>query len=120
MMLALIQTFLLIALRRLGPEDLPASGFLLGLVAVAYVAMQLLLALPVYGAGPVLARALLIDVALLVGFAWGLLSLTGHPRRLRQTLTALFGTGALFSLFMLPVNAALTAFSTPQQPALLP
>lgn len=119
-MLALIDAFMKIALRRLGPEHLPDSGFLLLLVTAAYVLMQTVLAVPVYGVGPALVRSVGLDVLLLCGVVWGLLKLTGHPRRFRQTLTALFGTGALLAVFILPFNYWLQAAGSPGQPPLAP
>ena len=119
-MLALIRTFLLIALRRLGPEDLPDSSLLFGLAATAYAAAQVIVALPLYGAGSALLRAVVLDVLLLYACVWGLLRFTGKPLRFRQTLTALFGTGALLTLLLVPLNSWFTVASTPDQPAVLP
>lgn len=117
-MLVIVETFLRIALRRLGPEDLPDSGFLLGLAVLAYLGCNFLAALPVIGAGPVLLRALAADFALLVGCVWLLLRLSGHGGRFRRTLTALLGTGALLQACALPFNWWLGAAAG--QPALAP
>lgn len=102
-MLALIQAFINIALRRLGPEHLPDSAFLLGLAAAAYMVMQALLGLSYFtGLNLALIRSVGLDALLLAGCLWGLLRATGHRSRYRQTLTALFGTGALLSLVLWP------------------
>ena len=102
-MLALTQAFLLIALRRLGPEHLPSSTFLLAVCAVAYVGMQMLLSAPFFGGlGPGLLRSVAVDFALLTSAVGALLRLTGRWDRFRQTLTALLGTGALLSVFIWP------------------
>lgn len=119
-MLALIRTFLLIALRRLGPEDLPDSSLLFGLAVIAYAVAQVVIVLPLYGPGATLLRAVVLDVALLYACVWGLLRFTGRPARFRQTLTALFGTGALLTVLMVPLNSWFTATSVPDQPAVLP
>ncbi len=104
MMLPIFDVFLQIALRRRGPEDLPDSQFLLLIAGLAYLATQAVLALPVYGEMLVITRSLALDVLLLCGLLWGLLRLAGHMPRFRQTLTAIFGTGALLGACMLPFN----------------
>lgn len=103
-MLPIFDAFLQIALRRRGPEDLPDSQFLLLVAGLAYLLTQAILALPVYGTLPVVARSLILDVLLVSGLLWGLLRLAGHPLRFRQSLTAIFGTGALLGSLMLPFN----------------
>jgi hypothetical protein len=119
-MLAIIDFFLQITLRRRGPEDLPDSRFLLLLSALCYVVVQLFLALPIYSLSILLFRSILVDVALLCACVCGLLWLAHHLSRSGQTLTAFFGTGALLGLLMLPFNYWLDAQSVPGQPALLP
>lgn len=102
-MLALIEAFMKIALRRLGPEDLPDSPLLLALAAVAYVGLQAVAAVPVFGGFSVaVVRNVAADTLLLAGCAWLLLAALGLRPRYRQTLTALFGTGALLTVFVLP------------------
>lgn len=119
-MLPILDVFLQIALRRLGPEDLPDSRFLLLTVGLVYAVMQLLLAIPIYGFTGSLLWSIGLDVVLLCGCVLGLLRLTGHPARFRQTLTAIFGTGALLSLCMLPFNLWLDSLAEPGTAALLP
>lgn len=119
-MLAIIDFFLQITLRRRGPEDLPDSRFLLLFAALCYGVVQLFLALPIYRLSMLLFRSVLIDIALLCVCVLGLLWLTRHLSRSGQTLTAFFGTGALLGVLMLPFNYWLDALSAPGQPALLP
>lgn len=119
-MLAIIDFFLQITLRRRGPEDLPDSRFLLLLSALAYTVVQFFLALPIYRVSILLFRSVLIDIALLCACVSGLLWLTRHLSRTGRTLTAFFGTGALLGMLMLPFNYWLDALSVPGQPALLP
>lgn len=102
MMLPILDAFLQIVLRRRGPEDLPDSRFLLLAAGISYVISQCLLVVPVYKAVLPLARVLAVDLAVLCGFLWVLLRLADHVPRYRQTLTALFGTGAVLSVCMLP------------------
>lgn len=120
MMLPILDAFLQIALRRRGPEDLPDSRFLLLLAGVVYVATQAALAAPVYGSPLALARSLVLDLVLVCGCVWGLLRLTGHATRYRQTLTAVFGTGALLSMCMLPFNYWVDLTAPAGEPALGP
>jgi len=65
-MLAIIQAFLNIALRRLGPEDLPDSNFLLGVTFIIYLLTQLPMAWIVFGSTNDIARILLVDATLLI------------------------------------------------------
>jgi hypothetical protein len=104
-MLPLIQAFANIALRRQGPEDLPASRFLLLLALTCYCLLQFAVSLPYYaGFTSGLVRSVILDLILLSGTVWGLLRFTGRPARFRQTLTALVGTGAMLNLLLLPFS----------------
>lgn len=103
-MLVYVQTLLNIALRKLGPEDLPDSGFLLGLTLVGYVLMQVPLAWIAYGPSNAVLSTIIVSAVLLVVFIWALLRVTGFRQRYRQTLTALLGTSALLSLMSLPFS----------------
>ena len=94
--------FVDIALHRRGPEHVPASGFLCGLLFLVYVAagvaaMQIV---------QPLARAVgmvIFDTALYVGFVWLVLTLFGHPSRFVQTTSALLGAETLLTLIEIPV-----------------
>ena len=103
-MLELLKAFVAIALRRAGPDILPDSRFLLAVVLVAYLLLQLPVALLVFGPGGDALRTVLYDAALLMVCLWALLWLTGYARRYRQTLTALLGTSALLSAVSVPFN----------------
>lgn len=103
-MLVYVQTLFNIALRRLGPEDLPDSSFLLGLTLAAYVLLQVPLAWVAYGPANVIVTTIGISALLLIGFLWALLRLTGFRARFRQTLTALLGTSALLSFLSIPFS----------------
>jgi len=101
--LRLALAFVDIALHRRGPEELPASTFLLVLVLAAsllaaFAALQL--------APPLEQRAALLlafDTAVYGGFIWGVLKAFDHGPRFKQTATALFGTDALLNLLSLPL-----------------
>jgi hypothetical protein len=100
--LRLALAFFDIALHRRGPEELPASTFLLLLVTaidlfISAVALQLQ---PPLEYGPAL---IVLDMVVYCAFIWGVLKAFNHERRFRQTATALVGTDALISLLSLPL-----------------
>ena len=103
-MLVYVRTLFNIALRRLGPEDLPASSFLLGLTLVGYLVAQVPITWITYGPTNAVATTIAVSAAMLIGFLWVLLRLTGYPNRFRQALTALLGTSALLSLLLIPFS----------------
>ena len=101
-MLPLVLAFIDIALHRRGPEQLPASSFLLGLVLVVYlvVAFATLRLDP----PPVnLAMLLVVNATLYGGFVWAVLKTFKHERRFMQTAIALLGTDTLFNVMSLPL-----------------
>ena len=69
-MLVYLRALFGIAMRKLGPEDLPDSGFLLGLTLVAYIVLQLPLALAAYGPSSAIVTSLGATV-LIVAIAAG-------------------------------------------------
>ena len=103
-MLAYVRTLINIALRKLGPEDLPDSKFLLGLTLATYVLVDLPLTGMVFGPSIVLVQIIALDLGMLITCLWSLLSLTGHAARFRQTLTALLGTSILLNLLIAPFS----------------
>ena len=91
-----------ICLRRLGPQDLPHSAALLhGLLAVA-VGLQLLFTVMLREEG-IAPERLLLSIVLTLGLPWLVLRWKGRGERYVQTLSALLGTGILFSLLMAPL-----------------
>lgn len=102
-MLPLLQAFLQIALRRLGPEDLPDSRFLLGVAFYSYVLAQVPIAMLLHGWNFSAARAIAADVLLLAGFFRVMLWASGRLPRYRRTLTALLGVGALLTVIQWPL-----------------
>jgi hypothetical protein len=95
-MIELFRVFGLIAISRLGPQELPAAPMLLALtVGLYYVANYLLnLAMPVVDAWRL---HLLIDVAFTLGWFAVLLRAFGKPERFLQTTTAMFGYNLVLS-----------------------
>jgi hypothetical protein len=119
-MLPIFDAFLQIALRRRGPEDLPDSQFLLLIAGIAYLVTQAILVVPVYDTLSFVVSSLFLDVLLVCAVLWGLLNLAGHRRRFRQTLTAMFGTGALLGACMMPFNYWLDLVVASGKPAVGP
>ncbi len=99
----LLGRFLAICLLRHGPQDLPESGFLLGLSAVAYACSGLLLSL---GQQSLVEAGLLvvIDLALTTFLFAALLWARHLLHRLPQGLTAVFGCGALLEMLAVPIT----------------
>lgn len=90
-----------ICLRRLGPQDLPHSVPLLRGLLLAGVGLQVLFSLLLRdGIAP---ERLLLSVLLTLGLPWLVLRWRQRGERYVQTLSALLGTGILFSLAMAPL-----------------
>jgi hypothetical protein len=100
----IVQAFLDIAMLRRGPEDLPASGFLLALTGVAYLASgALTVATYARSAGDFVAQ-LALDLVLMLVFFAALLAINRKAARIEQTLTAVLGTGAIVAILSLPLT----------------
>ncbi|MGH8177571.1 MAG: hypothetical protein ACREV5_15040 [Steroidobacter sp.] len=97
-MLRLLQTFLEIALWRKGPQDLPASHALTGLVLVAYVAIEFI-GVQLFDLNLRAAVIFIgVDVLMLSVWLWAVLAFFGRRQRFVQTITATFGVGVLILL----------------------
>jgi len=111
-MFLLVKTWLDLCLLRKGPQDLPVSGFFLGLSLGCYALVSLLVASPSFGVMDA-ARLALVDTGMLAVFVVLLLYLQSKTERINQTLSALAGSGSLMGLFALP----LVLLVDPGQPA---
>lgn len=100
--MAFIQTFWFIALRRLGPEDLPDSRLLFGFITAVYVGIHAPMIWMQYGDLFVVVRAIIAQFAMLVVCVWGMLILAGQRARFQRTMIALLGTSALLTAIMMP------------------
>jgi hypothetical protein len=104
-MLRLAKAFWDIALWRRTPAQLPASLFLLALVAVAAALIEVLSAfLPPASSDRLLTR-IVLSVGLPLGFAWIVLVLGRHRERFLQTGIALLGVGVLAELVLYPLGS---------------
>ena len=92
-----------IATHRRGPEELPASWFLFGLLLGLYFSVGAisLAALGLFNRTDIL--VLVIDSAFYLAYVFVVLRLFGHERRFRQTASALLGADVLLSLLGLPL-----------------
>lgn len=101
-MTPLFRAFLDLCLLRAGPQQLPASPFLLGLALAAYALTGLPLLLLEFDL-PAAAGQVALDVALLAATARLLLAARRRAERFTQTYTALTGSGTLLNLAALPI-----------------
>lgn len=107
-MTQLLRLFVDICLLRRGPQDVPASTWLLRAALVFNAALSTLL-LIVDGTPPVQSvLTVLAALALLFGLAWGALTWRKHATRFTQTMTALLGADSVISILALPVVYWLT------------
>jgi hypothetical protein len=111
----LLRVYIDIIMLRRGPQDLPASQFLMLSALLLYLASGLALFLthvPTFaGASAELTVAVLIEA----GFFLAMLAVAGKMLRARQTLSALWGSGALLTFAGLPLHIWMQA--QPQEAA---
>ena len=103
-MLTYIKTLINIALKKLGPEDLPDSKFLLAFTFVFYLVIDVPLTAIAFGPSMMLLQVIVLDMGFLIACLWILLRLSGLLSRFRQTLTALLGTSALLNILISPFS----------------
>jgi hypothetical protein len=113
---ALFKALVDIALLRRGPEEVPASPVLLGVVIAIYVGVVLLVAAPFIGSPGRAAAELALSVTFTLLFYRGVLQFARKTERFTQTMTALYGISAVFSPVVLPLVAALAAQAKAQTP----
>jgi hypothetical protein len=118
-MLRLAKAFWDIALWRRSPAQLPASLFLLGLVAAAVAVLEVLGALLPPGPSDRIFIRVLLSVGLPLGFAWVVLSIARHSQRFLQTGIALLGVAVLAELVMYPLGSLLSVVGS-DRPAAIP
>jgi hypothetical protein len=104
-MLRLAKAFWDIALWRKTPAQLPASVFLLGLVAAIAALLEVLGALlPPRPSDRIIMR-IVLSVGLPLAFTWAVLSIARHRQRFLQTGIALLGVAVLAELALYPLGA---------------
>ena len=104
-MLKLAKAFLDIALWRRSPAQLPASLFLLALVACASALLEVASAFLPPVSIDRLSTRIVLSVCLPLGFAWLILALTRRRQRFLQTGAALLGVGVVAEILLYPVGS---------------
>lgn len=95
-MIELFRVFSLIAISRMGPQDLPTSAILLALTVGGYYLVNYALNMVMPGV-EAWRLHLLIDTAFTLGWFAVLLRAFGKPERFLQTATAMFGYNLVLS-----------------------
>lgn len=116
---ALLKLFVELCLLRAGPQQLPASLFLLGLSLAAYGVSGLLLAVQNASLTSAVGQVLL-DGLILLALLQLVLRHTGREGRFLQTATAAVGAGALLAFAALPITVWLLEVRGRQGDATLP
>ena len=106
-MLRLAKAFFDIALGRRTPAHLPASNFLLALVACAAALLEVLGAFLPPGPNDGIFLRIVLGVGLPLAFARGVLELARRRQRFLQTAIALLGIGVLAEIVLYPLGALL-------------
>jgi hypothetical protein len=111
-MLRLVKAFWDIAIWRRSPAHLPASMFLLGLVATVVAVLEVLGALLPPGPSDRIFTRVVLSVGLPLVFAWAVLAVTRHRQRWLQTGIALLGVGVLAELVLYPLSSLLNVLGS--------
>ena len=110
----LISPFVGIVAHRVGPDVLPASRFLLGLVLALHLVVYTFDLWVLETAAPRLFALPIIDAGAQGVFFAVLLATMGLPERLLQTLTAAYGAELVLEIVYLPIALAMnTGAETP-------
>lgn len=94
-----------IAVHRRGPEHLPASQFLLGLLFVSYLIVGFIAIRVGDAASPRALPIFIVDSLIYYAYIWLVLYFFGRSRRFLQTASALMGVDVMFNLLSLPLVA---------------
>ncbi|HXA36143.1 MAG TPA: hypothetical protein VNW26_07405 [Steroidobacteraceae bacterium] len=117
-MLRLAKAFWDIAIWRRSPAHLPASLFLLALVAAAAALLEGLSALlPPVSSDRIFVR-IMLSVGLPLVFAWAVLALARHRQRFLQTGIALLGVGVLAQIILYPIGSLIHVIGSDRLAAL--
>lgn len=106
-MTRLVKAFLDIALWRKTPAVLPASTFLLALVAIAAALIEALGDLLPPGPRNAILPRVALAVIVPLAFTWAVLAVTKHRERFLQTSCAILGVDVLAGLVLYPLDAAI-------------
>jgi hypothetical protein len=118
-MLRLAKAFWDIALWRRSPAQLPASVFLLALVAVAAALLEVFGGLLPPSSSDRLGARILLSVGLPLAFTWAVLLVARRQQRFLQTGCALLGVTVLAELALYPLGSLLNVVGA-DRPASIP
>ena len=104
-MLRLAKAFWDISLWRRTPAQLPASVFLLSLVAAAAALLEVLSSLLPPASSDRIVLRIVLSVGLPLAFTWAVLVLARHRQRFLQTGIALLGVAVLAELVLYPLGS---------------
>lgn len=100
-MTELLRFFVRLARLQQAPQDLPASTLLLLLCLLANLAVGVAGGSRYFGSVATASLANALDVAVVAGLVWLLLWVNSRQTRFVQTITTIYGLGALFGVVML-------------------
>jgi len=103
-MLRLAKAFWDLALWRMSPAQLPASVFLLSLLAVILAVLEVLAALLPPASLDQIGTRIFLSVALPLAWTWVVLVVTRRRQRFLQTASALLGIEVLSELVLYPLG----------------
>ncbi|MEQ1488906.1 MAG: hypothetical protein ABL920_10455 [Methylotenera sp.] len=103
-MLVVLRLFWDICLLHRPPQDIPYSQSLLNVLLLMYAMVAFLALSPSDNAVKTMLEVT-VEMSLIVIFVWGILAITRHLPRFKQTLCAFLGTDALISVLALPALA---------------
>jgi MFS-type transporter involved in bile tolerance (Atg22 family) len=117
---ALLARLVDIVLLRGGPESLPASPMLLGVVIVANLAVYVIVLALIPTGHEMSILELIVSTAVPLLWYQIAFSLANKPERFVQTMIAFFGVNTLFQPVIAPMLATLLPYVEKQDPAVTP
>jgi hypothetical protein len=105
-MIELLRLFLRITALKQGPQDVPWDGISAKRIVFAYALVNIAI-MKLNSDWVTVFLQLATDVALMAGFTYPMLLVSGSTARFRQTLLALLGSDALINFFALPALVSL-------------
>ena len=105
-MYELLKLFFDICIFKKGPQDIPASNWLLRLLIPVYAFVSYLLLMLSSDSYSAILQVL-VEILLILGSSWVVLFIAKKPARYQQTTSALIATDAMISFFALPAMATM-------------
>jgi hypothetical protein len=119
-MMQLVRMFAEIAILRRGPQDLPASTLLAGLVSCCYVLASAVQAQIRGWDGATTVLLLALDLAMQALWLWGLLMFFAKRARFLQTFSAFMGVNVLLTLLDIGITGVQSVLGMPSADAANP